>query len=94
MKYLVVIDDSLLDYFAQDRSKANELVMIVNDLRGSRRGIKLKPIIRPIILNESGENCYINDDHIRVLMEYEERKAFKSAIEEIRRVIDDQNNRK
>ena len=78
MKYLAIFDDEFLQNFRQDG-----LTLVLNDEAGATRGVQLKPLIRPVVINEkSGESVYITDGHIKALQDYEAGEEIKKIIKE------------
>ncbi len=78
MKYLAIFDDEFLQNFRKDG-----LTLVLNDKAGATRGVQLKPLIKPVVINEkSGESVYITDEHIKVLQDYETGETIKKIIKE------------
>lgn len=79
MKYLAIFDDEFLWNFRKDG-----LTLVLKDKAGATRGVQLKPLIRPVVINEkSGESVYITDGHIKAMLNYEEKETLKKIMDQI-----------
>lgn len=85
MKYMAVIDDSILSNFRVDMSRigVKPLVLVVKDERGYERGIELKPIGREMIVTPDGESMYLTQKHIDAMIEMERKEMYEDAIKRL-----------
>ena len=88
MKYVAIIDDSLLSNFRVDKSVIGikPLVMVVNDEKGCGRGIELNPLVKEMIVTTDGISAYLSHEHIDCLLEMEKRKALNDMISSFEKV--------
>lgn len=80
MKYLIVVDDNMVSNF---RTDDNGLTLVVTDKTGFKRGMKMKPICRPMLVNDEGSSVYLTQGHIDAFLEYEREETFKLAMERL-----------
>ena len=87
MKYIAILDDNFISNFRLD-----DFVVVVNDKRGYKRGIPLKMLKHPIIVNEDGEAVYLTQGHIDALLEYEDKQRQERVMRDVIDVIRKVNN--
>lgn len=82
MKYMAVIDDSVLSNFRVDMSQVGikPLVLVVRDERGYERGIELKPIGKEMIVTTDGNSMYLTQKHIDAMIEMERKQMYEDAV--------------
>ena len=81
MKYIAVFDDDFISHF---RTDDNGLVLVVKDERGFERGVKLKPLIKPVAINDAGDSCYLTQGHIKAFLDYEQYERYKYMLNHIK----------
>lgn len=79
MKYIAILDDTMLSNF--DLENENGLILVVNDKNGVRRGVKLKPVVTNTLTTEEGESFYLTQGHIDAMKHYEEIITIKEAVD-------------
>ena len=77
MKYVAVIDDSILC----DHEKANS-IFVGMDKYGKTISIDLKPLLNYMFVNKNGESVYINQKHIDWLLECEQKETMEKILKE------------
>ena len=80
MKYLIVVDDSFISNFRRDDE--DKLTLVMADMNGGSRAVRMKPIIRPVVTFEIGESYYLSEGYIQAMLKYEEMAAIKRYIDE------------
>ena len=81
MKYIAVVDD---DFISNFRTDDNGLVLVLNDRRGFERGVKLKPLVKPVLTNDAGDSLYLTQGHIKAFLDYEQYERYKQMINNIK----------
>jgi hypothetical protein len=74
MKYIAIFDDDMLCNFRRDD---NGLTLVLRDSLGFERGVALKPLIKPVIVADSGVSAYLTDGHIKAFLDYEQYERIK-----------------
>lgn len=82
MKYIAIIDESLLSDFRVDVGNPphSNMVMIAKDKRGFERGIQLEPIATEMFVTTEGKSVYLPQDEVDALIEFERNKEIEKAI--------------
>ena len=84
IKYFAIIDADVLENFKAYPKEYNELGLVVKDKNGYERGIVIKPLFKPLLVNpRSGESVFITENHIKALLEYEKMRTIEKTIENI-----------
>ena len=81
MKYIAVFDDNFISHF---RTDDNGLILVVKDERGFERGVKLKPLNKPVLTNDAGDSLYLTQGHIQAFLDYEQYERYKAMINNIK----------
>lgn len=81
MKYLAIIDDSMLSNFRRDDDGRT---MVVTDKAGASRGIILNPVFeaKPMVIY-NGEVVYLSQDCMRILYGFERQKILEEYFKSI-----------
>ena len=87
MKYLAIIDDSMLSNFRRDD---DGLTMVVTDEAGASRGIILHPVFeaKPIVIFD-GKAVYLNQDCTQLLYDFERQKLLEEHFKSIEESFSD-----
>ena len=78
MKFIAVCDEEMLVNFGRDYSG---LTLLLKDADGYTRAVELKPIIRPLIVNDDGRSAYLSPEHINCLLDFEREEVIKKIAE-------------
>jgi hypothetical protein len=78
MKHVIIIDDERLSNFRIDD---NGKTIIVKDKAGFERGFNLIPLGKPLVIKEDGEMCYLTQEHIDCLIDFERKKSYERMVE-------------
>ena len=81
MKYIAVFDDVFISHF---RTDDNGLVLVVKDELGFERGVKLKPLVKPVLTNDAGDSLYLTQGHIQAFLDYEQYERYKYMLNHIK----------
>ena len=77
MKHILMIDDEMLTNF---RVEDSGTTLITYDKRGFKRGFKLFPLVKPMVVDTDGMALYLTQGHIDTLLDYEKAKTFENII--------------
>lgn len=90
MKYFAILDTDFLQYFRIDMPQKcdpkhfSEKVLVVKDEGGCTRGLYIKPLIKPLLINPiNGESAYLTQGHIDALIDYEQMATIRKFLESI-----------
>ena len=78
MKYVAVIDDSILC----EHEKANS-IFVGMDKNGRTIRIDLKPLKADVLTNRGGKSIYLHQKYIDCLMKFAEEEVMKDIINKI-----------
>lgn len=90
MKYFAILDTDFLQYFRIDMPQKydpkhfSEKVLVVKDEGGCTRGLYIKPLIKPTLINhENGKSVYLSQKHVNILLKFEEMETIRKALEDL-----------
>lgn len=79
MKYIAILDESMLENFRLDE---NGKLLVLTDVNNCTRAVEIKPIAKTMVVFKDGRNTYITQGHIDAMIEYEQRKNIERMQEE------------